>query len=278
MKKLALLSFSLLLTVGLFAQKTFDIGSFTVKKINFSLGYETDMVNGLDYNYFVNKLPSSEKAALSTLNFAPGDLYGGICENPSLNLGLTLTHPALKNFEWHNMFSYKANRVDAVTYYNNTGWDGDYISFDNRHTEIGFESALLYKVSAANFLNLYGGLGTNLGFTTGNETCIFTSLDLTALDINFRNIDDINNMVTSEDYGYYSTCFNTGTEFNQRMFLQFGASLQFFNKIEFGVDYKYGYGYRTDVNSLTGTNLSSYNVSLRYILNDRVEEEPVFHY
>ncbi len=269
MKKIFLLFTAIVFLTQLNAQSTFNIRSFTVKKIDFSLGYETDMVDGLDYSYFANQMPIAQQGLFSSADFNPTTLYGGICENPSIDIGLTFLHDQLPNFEWRNSIAYKPNRVDAVSYYSNDNFGGRYVNFDSRHDEYTLETALMYKLPILKFFNLYGGIGTNLGFVPQNETCVFTSIDFNVDGLNFQNIDNINSQVMADDYAYYSECYETGSQLNQRVFLQGGAGLTFFNKLEVGLDLKYGYGYRADFkNDAIGTNIIATNLSLRYILND----------
>jgi len=272
MKKILIVFAGLLFIVQLNAQKTFNIGSFTVKKIDVRLGYETDMVNGLDYSYFVNQMPIEHQGLFSSADFNPTTLYGGICENPSLELGLTLIHDNLPNFEWRNSLAYKQDRVDAVTYYSNDFFDSRYVNFDSRHDEYTLESSLVYKLPIFSFFNLYGGIGTNIGLVPQSETCVFASLDFNVDGLGYQNIEEVNQTVMADNYPFYGDCYETGAQLNQRVFLQAGAGLKFFNKIEVGMDFKYGHGYRADFkNDVIGTNIISSNLTLRYILNDRAK-------
>jgi len=270
--------FTLLLfsTSSILAQSAYEgatrgkIGSFEIKKVDFSFGYETDYINGMDAQFFLGQMADVQQARLDEFDFVPLDITTMSCENPSLNLGVTLEHPRLKNVEWRNAFSYKPNRVDAITYWNRSSYDGNYININSTHAEYALESALVYRLPVFAGLNLYGGIGTNLGLTSNNHTCVFTSLDLTADDISFRNVNEISNQVPAGIYGSgdgYSDCFNTGTQLNQRIFLQTGFGLVFLRRIEIGLDVKYGYGYRADFgNSINGTNIVSTNVNIRYLL------------
>ncbi len=274
MRKTTLVLLLFAVAFSLNAQSTFKIGAFTVKKIDFSLGYETDMVNNLDYKYFVNQMPLAQQGLFKSSDFNPTTLYGGICENPSVSLGLTLTHPALPNFEWRNAFAFKDERVDAVSYYSPEFYDGEYVTFDSRHDEYTLESALIYKLPVTKFLNLYGGAGMNIGLVPSNETCVFASLDFNTDELTYSNVQEINQSVMSNDYQYYSECYSTGAQLNQRVFLQGGMGVKFFNKIELGLDLKYGYGYRAEPGTqVIGTNLISSNLNLRYILNDKKVED-----
>ncbi len=252
------------------AQSAESPSGFSITKIDFSLGYETDYVNDMDYEFFVNQMPLGQQARIQDLNFDPGQFHSGICENPSINVGLTLEHSKLKNVEWRNAIAYKPNRVDAVTYYNDSDYSGDYINISSTHAEFALESALIGRLSIYNRLNFYGGVGTNLGFTSPNETCVFTTLDLTTADISFSNAGDMSNQVPDGIWGSgdgYHDCFDTGMQLNQRAFLQGGVGIVLFQKIEFGLDLKYGIGYRADLGqSIDRTNIVATNINVRYLL------------
>lgn len=265
-----------LLTLGLvlafasasFSQSPMHIGKFKVKKLDFSFGFESDYINGLDYDFFLNQMPDQHRENLDQLNFAPTELYSGVCENPSINVGITLELPNRPNIEWRNAFAYKGNRVDAVSYYNNTDYSGNYLSATSTHDEYTLESALVLRGTVVNTFNFYAGLGTNLGMTSPNKTCIFTDLDITADDFNFSNIDEMSRTIESNsEFGEYHACFDTGVQLNQRVFGLLGFGIQLFRRVEVGVDLKYGYGYRADLgSSIDGTNIVGTNFNVRYIL------------
>ena len=267
LNKLALVAGFIFFTASLaMAQNADAPAGFKITKIDFSLGYESDMIDNMDYQFFVNQMPEAQQARVQDLNFDPGSFYSGICENPSINAGLTLEHSKFKNVEWRNAIAYKPNRIDGVTYYNDSDYSGQFISIDATHSEFTLESALVYRLSIYDRLNFYGGVGTNLGVTTPNMTCINTSLDLSANDISFSN----ENTVPAGRFGSgdgYHDCFETGSQLNQRAFLQFGAGIVIFQRIEFGIDLKYGVGYRADLGStINGSNMASSNVNIRYLL------------
>lgn len=279
---ICLISSSLLFSQSAYeGAKVADNGKFRIKKIDFSFGFESDYIRNMDANFFLNQMPDVQQARLDELNFEAQDLESMVCENPSINVGLTLVHPKLKNIEWRNAMAFKPNRVDAITYYNRSRYDGNYISINSTHAEFTLESALIYKLPVLSFFNLYGGIGTNLGVTSPNTTCVFTSLDLTATDISYTNVNEVvegvetriydsTGGVPAGQYGSgegYSECINTGAQLNQRIFLQLGTGIKFFQRVEVGFDVKYGYGYRADLgNSIDNTHIVATNLNLRYIL------------
>ena len=250
------------------AQSSWNIGKFKVKKIDFSLGYESDFISGMDYNFFVNQMPEEYRPNLSDLQFQDGNFHSGVCENPSFNLGLTLVHPALPNLEWRNSLSYKPNRIDGVTYSNESGYEGNYVNLTGYHSEFAVESAAIFRLPVFSFFNLYGGAGINTGITGNNTTCAYTSFDITADNIAFRTLEELNQGVASESTGErFHDCYETGSQINQRVFLQIGTGFKFFQRVELGFDIKYGIGYRADFGaSIDRSNIVATNLNLRYIL------------
>lgn len=246
------------------------IGKFKIKKLDFSLGYESDYITNMDYRFFVEQMPDVQQARLDELNFEVSEVESGICENPSINVGITLQPEKYPFLEWRSALAVKPNRVDAMTYYNNSHYEGNYMNISGTHAEFAVESAMIVKLPVLSFFNLYMGAGTNIGVTTSNQTCVFTSLDLTAEDISFRNINEINEGVPAGRFGSgdgYSECFDTGSQLNQRVFGQLGAGLIFFDRVEVGFDIKYGIGYRAvPARTIDRTHIVATNLNLRYIL------------
>lgn len=252
------------------AQSNLKIGKFKIKKFDFSLGYEADYINDMDYRFFAEQMPDVQQARLDELNFEVSEVESGICENPSINIGITLEPENFEFLEWRNALAVKPNRVDAMTYFNNSGYEGTYLNISGTHAEFAFESALVMKLPVLPFFNLYIGAGTNIGVTTSNETCVFTSLDLTAEDISYRNINEVNEGVPAGRYGSgdgYGACFDTGSQLNQRIFGQLGTGIIFFDRVEVGLDMKYGFGYRAvPGRTIDRTHIVATNLNLRYIL------------
>ena len=238
---------------------------FKIKKIDFSSGQEFDRIKNLGADYFLNQIPNVQKSNVNDLNIQTRDINSMSCENPSINLGLTLVHPSIKNIEWRNALAYKHNRIDAVSYYRINGDRNNYINISGNHSEFTLESALIYKVRVFNFFNLYGGLGTNLGVTTNNNISVTTANDLTLPE---ESSGDQIQTTTWNHSERFNEHFNTGSQLNQRVFVQIGTGIKFFQRIEIGTAIKYGYGYRADIgNTINVTNMIATNWSIRYILN-----------
>ncbi len=238
---------------------------FKIKSIDFSIGSDSDMVMDMNTSYFIGQLASSQQESLSSLDYGRLSTFSGTCENPSVSLGVTLVHPKAELFEWRNLIAYKANRIDAI----NLNSEEHYLSINSMHTEITAESAVLMMIPNVPIFNIYVGAGTNLGVTTSNTTCVNTNLSFDTENNSFRS-NELSNQVPAGQFGSgdgYHNCFDTGSQINQRLFLQLGFGAEIWNRIELGMDIKYGIGYRADIgNSIRGTNLNSTNMIIRYKL------------
>ena len=272
MKSLLLLCtcFALMSSIVAQSEVVAEPAGFKIKSIDFSFGSDSDFILGMDANYFTSQLATGQQARLEEFSFSTTDVISGVCENPSLNMGLTLTHPKLANLEWRNLFSYKPNRIDAVTLINNSEFAGDYVSIAARQTELVLESALLVALPAFDVFNVYVGVGSNIGFSVANSTCVTTNLDLATDDISFSSVSALEEQMAAGEPVFqdgYHDCFSTGTQLNQRIFFQLGVGALLTDRVEVGMDTKYGLGYRADFgNSLTATNIVSTNMYVRYML------------
>ena len=267
MKKLynAFLLVSIFMIAGQLTAQDVQSSGFKIKSVDFSIGSDSDMVMDMNTSYFLGQLASSQQESLANLDFGHLSTFSGTCENPSMSLGITLVHHKAELFEWRNLIAYKPNRIDAIY----LSSDEDYLNISSNHTEIAAESAILMNIPNVPIFNIYVGAGTNLGVTSSNTTCVNTSLDFNSENNSFRS-DQLSNQVPAGQFGSgdgYHECFNTGGQINQRLFLQIGFGAEIWNRIEVGMDIKYGIGYRADIgNSVRGTNLNSTNMILRYKL------------
>ena len=270
MKNLLLLILAILLTTPLFSQNLPIPTKWKIKKIGISLGVETDMISNLDGNYLINigKNVSATLPDGTILN----DMYGGVCENPHLRITLALEVPNLKNTELQVGLNAFFNRYDGAYYYGENffnpelgHYESDYISVDLFSHELGLEGALVKRLNIGNFLNLYGGVGTNLGYSIGDELNISGS-NLQAVDKNIdRSNADIFTGTTYHDDNYHS--FEAKDAFHQRVFIQAGVGFVLFKRVELGIDYRSGLGYKATFNGPTkGTRLNSIGVNTKWIL------------
>ncbi len=252
--------------------ETVSLGNkLKVTKINFSIGNDMDMIYNLDHSYFIDQIPNDRFSDLKDLNFNGQDMVGGTCENPHFRFGLSLEHPSFKNFELRTNLVYMPNRVDAVTYENRfTDFTrGEYINFHTTHDELALEASLLYRLKVIGPLNLYGGVGTNIGASYNNDLCISGSSNLLADNINPGNAD---NFIDDNIESFYmEECFDPGISTNQRIFLEGGlgvsfdwTNIKFLEKLEFNLIIRRGVGFRVHPNNLQGTHLISASSGLSY--------------
>jgi len=274
MKKILL--FSLIICFCFTAQAQFEsttetvkianelkIGKFKIKKFHVSFGEDNDMINNMSYEYFVNQIPADRDFPLRDRQFSDSDFNSGHCENPNLTIGLTLEHPALRNIQWRNSLSIMSDRSDGVSYYepDNSG-TGDYVNFFGGHSEYGIESAVLYKLQLLPAINLYGGLGTNMGVSSGDYICYDATYRIPESLIEGAGSD----AGVVEGYDTQFGCIDTNSQFNQRLFAEFGIGMTILKRVEIGVNFKNGIGYRAGNGALAGTQLNAFNISLAYVL------------
>ena len=124
------------------------LGQFKIKKFDFSIGYESDMIAGIDADYFIAQLSDVQQASLTGYDFSPNWSETTICENPSINVGITLVHPSYQRLEWRAALSFKPNRADGVRYSapSPNGQQESYLSINGTHSELAVENALIYKL------------------------------------------------------------------------------------------------------------------------------------
>lgn len=264
--KQTLIVFLSFISISLISQSTEIKTGFSLKKFTIHAAAEQDMIYGLDYQYFTSQIPSSEDFPLSGVAFDKSDLTSGICENPSLGLELALTHSSFKNIEWRNSINFVKDRIDAIQYNNNNYWDDDYssVSFTNYHDEISIESALMYDLKLGP-LHLYAGAGTNMGITFNNRMTVGS--EIIRLPQDMPNGDALPTGNESfDEFGLNQISYSLSPIFTQRIFMQGGAAVVLFKKVELGVEFKRGIGYRTVGSKIRGTHLTGFQLRAGYRL------------
>lgn len=256
-----------LLLVALFAFAcTFQADAqMKVKKFGISLGQDWDMLPGLSTDMLLNKTDSRTagdiQPYLNSRYFSQSSMF---CENNNFRLTLVLEPQRRKNVELHTSGVFLFDRMDGVHFYNNNENGYSNLDFTLHSNEVDVEAVLLKKVPVfgflnRQFLNLYGGIGSNLGYQFGNYMSLssYTSIQPE------RDGGDW-------DYEYAHSFDNINDGVSARVFAQAGFGVTFFRRVELGFEARYGAGFRhyfaTDTDF---TNLHSVAFNMKYVLGNK---------
>lgn len=273
MKNVVTLLCVLLISTICFAQNNPIPSKWKVIKIGAAFGSDMDMVSGLDFNYLMQTAKGIDGSQYSDIEFRNDDYYLAICENPQLRLFATLEVPGMKNTELNVGLNGVFNRLDGV-YYNN--WEGynpnnqnyvhEYVSVTTMTNELSLETSFIRKLPFLKYVNFYGGIGTNLGFSFAGQLDVNGHLEKKSVDQNAnRSLSDIAAGETYYDYIYETA--DVKDAFHQRLFLQAGLGFVVKKRLELGMDFRRGIGYRAIKGAPTKMiNLHSVNVVAKWIL------------
>jgi len=257
-----------LLLVALFAFAcTFQADAqMTVKKFGVSLGQDWDMLPGLSTDMLLRKTDSRTAGDIQPfLNSANSYSSSGFCENQNFRLTLVLEPQRWKNVELHTSGVFIFNRMDGVHFYDSNENGYSNLDFTLHGNEVDVEAVLLKKVPVfgfldRQFLNLYGGIGTNFGYQFGNYMSVSS----------YSSIRPERDNGTWE-YEHNSSYDNINDGVSARVFAQAGFGITFFKRVELGFEARYGAGFRhyfaTDTDF---TNLHSTAFNLKYLLGSRL--------
>lgn len=242
-----------------------------LKRVGVHLGQDQDMLSVMDYDYFISSLRTSPGFDFSDIGATERHTYSMLCENPHLRLNAGFQHAAIPELELGLSLVGIFNRIDEVVYATpgTNYWDEDRqeLSFTQFGNEIAFEPTLSYRLQKGAWA-LTGVLGGNVGYHFGNW-----------LDIQGRNITICEDVVSFRegidepecetiDYLYESGQQRNG--FSGRLFAEFQASFTIARRMEMGMMFRRGVGFRTVNQSPTvGTNLHSGGVFMKWTLRDR---------
>lgn len=251
-----------------------------LKSIGVNGGVEQDLIMGnkMSHKYF-NSMVNDPNINSNLEDFVDANFWkhSGVCENPHFRINLAYELPK-PNRELHLNLIGVFNRVDGIHYNrydpsNNNSYY-DYLSYNLYSHEMALETNYVFKkelnvIKNVLGLNLYGLGGTNLGFQFGNELSISGTETIRDRQLGARISADDNTVSnytfdSQEDFDNY---YDASNAINQRVYAGAGLGFLFFNRVELGVNGKFGYGYRYHFsNDFATTNLRSIDFSAKWVL------------
>ena len=273
MKKIAVFSLLLCFSLGAFAQSLSIPSKWGVKKWSLSLGQDQDMLGSVEHDYLLSTVRGNTTMDYSNLDFQEKEITSMTCENPHLRFIATLPVPGRKNLEFNVAALLVVNKIDEVDYYN-PGFDDNFtgeqsMSFRARSHEVGLEAGLMKNWSVGKAINLYGGAGTSAGVSGGRINISGENMLVDDKNeiLNFSRAEDeipANNVTLHQRY---NDNYQMKTGWYQRGFLQAGIGFVLFRRVELGMEYRYGVGYRAIEGAGTkGTRYKSAAVKVSYLL------------
>ena len=280
MKHLLLLSSLILWCVFVFGQKkltkAYFSPTFKIKKFGLSIGQDQDMPFGLDHNYLLQTARLGGNIDVSALSQDRDYSYSMICENPHLRFDVEFLLPHLKNTTVTFGVYSITGRIDVANYNKNeVDTDGNsiyrHLGIRSYSNELGVESSLLRYVPISRHLRLFGGAGTNLGFSyDGSISVDADNIDILKDDeVSFRAVPtDMGNIDPDEYYtNSYYEYFDQKNGIHQRAFLHAGIGLTMFKRMELQWAYRSGLGYRFIQGApLKFTQLRSITMGMKWVL------------
>ncbi len=236
MKKLILLS------TAVFLCFQFATAQIKIKQVGVSMGVDEDMIKNLDYTYMLSTGKGIDQSRFANLSFAPETMYGGVCENPNFRAFATLGIPQLKSFDLNVAMLFNFNRYDGVYYYDHT--NSSYMSIESMGKEIALETSIQKNTKFLRIFRATAGIGSNIGYGYGGNMSIYGT-SVKTMDANMdRSYSEIFNGDTQVEYDNFHETFEVKDALHQRLFVQTGLAVIFLKRLELGLDYRYGKGYK----------------------------------
>jgi len=231
-----------LLFVALFAF-TFSFqadAQMKIKKFGVSLGQDWDMLPGLSAESLLQKTDGRLSSEIQPyFDLDDSYQYSSACDNPNVRLTLVFEPQQLNNVELHTSGVFIFNRMDAVYLYDNDDTGYKHLDIVSHGNEIDIEGVLIKKVPVFGFLNfkalnLYGGVGANMGYQFGNYLSVWGS----------ENEYRPGRWGNFQESDYISDDKNINDGVSARVFGHAGFGLTLFRRVELGFEGRYGAGLR----------------------------------
>jgi len=262
------MKYSLILLLILFIQDLTAQSKLTITRVSISSGYELDMVSDLGESYFLQGMKTQDQSELFDLTNFEKNLSEMFCENANFRVGLSMRHDKLRSLELNLAFYKIDDRFDAVEYtFNDAQNSFEGLNYLNYTDEAGLEISFNKLFPILKFFQIYGGLGKQLGYSYNSRLNVIHQkniFEVTSSDPSNLRSEDVITITESETI--MERNYKMKNSLSQKVFLQTGFLISFFDKVELGLMARYGLGNRWFSRDAFLTKLNSFNFTMAYKL------------
>jgi len=152
--------------------------------------------------------------------------------------------------------------------------DYAYFSYELYSSETAIEinytaSKELRLIKNVLHLNIYGMGGTNLGYQFNNELFVSGTEKIRdrQLGVRLQSTASINTNFDFDMEENIENYYDASNAINQRIYAGAGIGFVILNRLELGINGKFGYGYRYHFsNDFAATNIQSFDFSAKWLL------------
>ncbi len=239
-------------------------GKWMIKKVGISLGHDMDMIKDMDADFMIGTGINTENSVFLNRDFPAQDLYGGFCENPHIRGFVTLGLPGEDRFNVEFDVNAIFNRWDGLYYWDHNG-SYDHLSINSESNEVNLGMTINRQLNVTRWFNIYGGVGTNAGYAFGQDLYIYGSGTAQADNNLDRSTSDI--WMADPYMESLQESYDVTDAFTQRLFATTGFGIELFRRVELGLHFTRGIGYRKHFGSAAKTvNLHSAALRANWLL------------
>jgi hypothetical protein len=197
--------------------------------VSISGGGDIEMPFGLDHSYLSRTAENSD-IDVSHLPFDEGKLTRMDCDNGTSRLTFAISPKGSSTTEFQFSLLAIDGRIDMVRY--NLPEENQYLEVSAENEEVALEGVFLKKDQVNRTFVFYYGAGTNIGYSHAGKVTVKGYLS------DMQLTDDPN---VAQEIEYI---FDQKDGLNQRIFAQAGMGIRFLKRMEFGLNFRKGFGYR----------------------------------
>ncbi len=227
--------------------------SLSATSVGITLGGDIEMPHNLDHKYLLSTASGVDFDA-SELPFSEGELVSMECDNGTFRFSMSFVPVGKQNTEIQLSLLSIDGRIDKARY--ELEEEGHFAEVSAVNKEIALEGVYLFREQVSKTFSFNGGIGTNMGYSHSGEVNIKGYFLSEAISDNPSSAEEIDITFRQKD------------SFNQRLFIQGGVGIRFLRRMEFGLNFRKGIGYRASFGGPTKftTLKRSIGLSLNYSL------------
>ncbi|MEO1517663.1 MAG: hypothetical protein AAFV95_21745 [Bacteroidota bacterium] len=253
-----------LFSIGLNAQSQ-QGSSWKVKSIGLSLSSTLEMPMNMNSGTFFG-MKGEEVPQVINQNFGSAELVSMTCDNGELRASISLQPPGSDDTEVQFTLVNIIDRMDKMVFEAEDAGEDNFLTMESLSDEVAFEIGLIKSHKVTNWFRLYAGGSLNSGISYNHRLCIEGQIPMS--DISAEGTEQLNfSDNPTQQESYFQSCNTVSNGLNQRLFLQGGMGILFFKRVETGLTYRKGIGYRSNFDGeFYGVTQQSLNISIRWMI------------
>lgn len=213
----------------IYSQVSSTPSNWTGTRFGVTFGGDIEMPLKLNHSYLLSTAEDSD-LSVDHLPFDEGELTRMDCDNETARISISMAPNGSTTTELQFSLLSIEGRIDMVRY--SLPEENQFLEVSAENKELALEGVYLKRDQVNRTFTFYYGAGTNIGYSYGGKVKVSGFL-------NDAELTDDPNVAQEVEY-----LLEQRDGINQRLFAQGGMGIRLLKRIELGLNFRKGFGYR----------------------------------